>query len=613
MKTMKILSMLLLTLFIFAEITYAQSVKMNEVYSRGVVTDPDWVEIYNSSSAAISIGGYKIYDNGGQAGTKPKKEFPVGTIIPAYGYFVIVTDDGTASGFGISSGGEWLWLEDSLGVVRDSVNVGAMDVTQSYLRAPDGGALWKLSNTITRNRSNVVLTPILLPQYIQGFNGTNNNRTFFPFGVRLENLAPNTTYRYINQVVAYTDGPTTSGAGNVLFVYPDSIVRTTGPSLTNAGPYGILSTNGSGVHEGWYITEPTGNARFTPGAYISMRIRLNDGNNGTTAVIWATSDSVKVINYGTANDPNQGTGIWGLSWSPAKEFVFLYDNVEGTGRPLAGSIVESDGINVTAVTSIVQFYRDNVDNILGAWGTIIPNQLPNGVRRIERRAFANGSVFLPVATSSTGTWPSGPNTVNPLGGLTPFALTKTDAPLPVELTSFTGSVVDGKVNLTWTTKTETNNSGFEVQRKDAGQFQTIGFVEGNGTSATEANYSFVDSKSLSGKVEYRLKQVDFDGSFEYSNVIMVDVEIPVEFSLSQNYPNPFNPVTTISYQLPVEGFVSLKVFDVLGNEVSSLVNRQQEAGKYQVNFEGKNLASGIYVCRLQAGEFVSMIKMNLLK
>ena len=152
MKKLFTILMVFFVAFLFSNISYSQSIKMNEIFPRGTVGNLDWIEIYNSSSAAINIGGYKIYDSGGRNGTKPKKLFPTGTTIPGYGYTVIITDTadfvGDLSGFGLSNGGEWVWLEDSLGVVIDSILFGATaTVNESYGRAPDGGP-WKLLSTI---------------------------------------------------------------------------------------------------------------------------------------------------------------------------------------------------------------------------------------------------------------------------------------------------------------------------------------------------------------------------------------------------------------------------------------------------------------------------------
>jgi len=600
---------------------------MNEIFPRGTVGNLDWIEIYNSSSAAINIGSFKIYDSGGRNGTKPKKLFPTGTTIPGYGYTVIITDTadfvGDLSGFGLSNGGEWVWLEDSLGVVIDSILFGATaTVNESYGRAPDGGP-WKLLSSLTRGKSNVILTEVLLPQYIQGFNGTNNNRTPYVFRVKIDNLLSNTTYRFINQIISSADGPTTSGAGNVFFVkasVDSPFVRTTGPSLTDLGPYGTLTTDASGSYTGWFISEPTGNARFTPGNSLFMRIRLNDGATGTTAVHWATTtNSVNVINYGTTSDATSGTGIYSRSFADPKDFIFLYDNVDGTGRPLASAIVETDGINLNVVTSVPLFYRDSVDQITGAWGSIIPNQLANGVRRVERRLFADGSIFPLVATDEDGLWPSGANTVNPLGGLTAIRIESTDAPVPVELTSFSASVADNAVALSWITETETNNMGFEIQRKDIDEFTTTGYVEGKINSTTRQNYSYVDEGVVSGKYIYRLKQIDLDGTSNFSNSIEVDLTAPIDFALSQNYPNPFNPSTTINYSLPFESNVKIIVYNLVGEVVKELVNSSQQTGYHSVKFNGVDFSSGIYFYSISASSidgqqnFNSVRKMTLLK
>jgi hypothetical protein len=193
--------------------------------------------------------------------------------------------------------------------------------------------------------------------------------------------------------------------------------------------------------------------------------------------------------------------------------------------------------------------------------------------------------------------------------------------LPVELTSFSGQVIGSGVRLTWTTASEQNNSGFEVQRAITQDVWTpLGFVPGAGTTTEAQSYAFTDAQAA-GTVRYRLKQIDFDGQFEYSNIIEVNTGLPTEensnlpkqFALSQNYPNPFNPTTIIAYQLPVAGNVSLKIFDMLGKEVATLVNGRQDAGAYTVDFNASQLSSGVYFYRLQSGSFVQTRKMMLVK
>jgi hypothetical protein len=198
-----------------------------------------------------------------------------------------------------------------------------------------------------------------------------------------------------------------------------------------------------------------------------------------------------------------------------------------------------------------------------------------------------------------------------------------DDPIPVELTSFTANVVDNIVRLNWTTATELNNQGFEIQRKEKsdliGLWKAIGFIPGFGTVTEPKTYSFVDEVE-SGSYSYRLKQIDFDGSFSYSNEIEVDVNILKEFALEQNFPNPFgkathsdDPTTKISYYLAEPAYVQLVIFNSLGEQVSTVVNEYQKNGKYSVDFNAQNLSSGIYFYKLVAGNFVSIRKMILMR
>ncbi len=235
-----------------------------------------------------------------------------------------------------------------------------------------------------------------------------------------------------------------------------------------------------------------------------------------------------------------------------------------------------------------------------------------------------------------------------------------NAPLPVELISFTAELIGNAIILNWQTATEINNYGFEIERqilKQASQptrqvqndnylWEKVGFVEGAGNSNSPKEYSFFDDKTsevfknlggLDGSIQYRLKQIDFDGKFEYSEIITVETlqatSLPTEFALEQNYPNPFNPATTIKYSIPntviasarlaetlsrqeakqsQEMNVTLKVYDILGNEVATLVNEKKDAGSYRVNFNASNLTSGVYLYRLNTSSGYTMTKKLML-
>ncbi|MCX6122882.1 MAG: T9SS type A sorting domain-containing protein [Ignavibacteriales bacterium] len=278
------------------------------------------------------------------------------------------------------------------------------------------------------------LTSIVLPQYIQGNTGTNANRIPFAYRARLSGLSANAIYRYYNQVVISTDAATANGAGNCIFASKTgSFVRTTNPGLKTAGTYDSLTTDGTGAYEGWFIIEPTGSGKFVPGKYIFMRIILNDGAAGSTAVTRiTTTDSVRVVKLDPAVSDSTGTCLRGTSSASPKDFIFTYDNTTGTGRPISGSFVESDGTDNTTAKSYASFYGSNVNGVNGAFGVVLPNALANGVRRIEQRSLLTGSIIA-AATDADGIWPSGVNTVNPAGGTTEIVLAPTDVQLTTDV------------------------------------------------------------------------------------------------------------------------------------------------------------------------------------
>lgn len=195
-----------------------------------------------------------------------------------------------------------------------------------------------------------------------------------------------------------------------------------------------------------------------------------------------------------------------------------------------------------------------------------------------------------------------------------------DNSMPVELASFSAAPKENNVELKWKTATEENNYGFEVQRSEVrshrseGNWTKVGFVEGSGNSNAPKDYSFVEKRVGNGKYSYRLKLINNDGSFKYSYCVEIEVKfIPSVFALSQNFPNPFNPSTTIDYQLPKESKVTLKMYDVLGKEVATVVDEMKEAGSYNVQIDAGGFASGVYFYRIVAGDFVSIKKMVLMK
>lgn len=195
--------------------------------------------------------------------------------------------------------------------------------------------------------------------------------------------------------------------------------------------------------------------------------------------------------------------------------------------------------------------------------------------------------------------------------------------IPVEMLTFTANVRSNMVEINWSTASEMNNRMFEIQRADGNSGQsslnwiTIGYVEGNGTTTERSDYSFTDKAPVNGVSYYRLKQIDFDGTFKILNAEMVEFSFVKEYSLEQNYPNPFNPSTVINYSIPVDGQVELVVYNILGSEVAVLVNEYKEAGNYSVEFStddiNNNLGSGVYIYKLKSGSFTQTRKMVVLK
>lgn len=225
--------------------------------------------------------------------------------------------------------------------------------------------------------------------------------------------------------------------------------------------------------------------------------------------------------------------------------------------------------------------------------------------------------------------------------ITFVGITTGNQPLPVELTSFSAQIQNKSVILEWKTATEVNNYGFEIERQsiDAGAsslghsssksiWTKIGFVEGNGNSNSPKSYAFTDNLDHAlalnlARLQYRLKQIDFDGSYKYSDIVKLQIDSPSEFVLQQNYPNPFNPSTTIKYEIPKSSFVKLSIFDLLGREIATPVNQVQNAGYHEITFNAENLASGIsarggyasgvYIYTINVNGFTQSKKMLLMK
>lgn len=322
------------------------------------------------------------------------------------------------------------------------------------------------------------------------------------------------------------------------------------------------------------------------GKYYSVNYK-NTGYSNTDAIFMETSAEPVTITAVTNDFPTRGTGNDGtvtVTLSGAKsteEKIFVRYTTDGWAT---STFVEATGSGTTYTASI-------------------PNAAITGYN-------GNDEYYALTTTVSTPT-----HAVADLITLKYNNNSGSNYPLPVELSGLNGTVVNGKVRLTWSTKTEVNNAGFEIQRLEKSGWNNVGFVQGQGTTNTAHEYSFTDSPNGPGKYSYRLKQIDRDGKFVFSDQVESEVGLTAQdYSLSQNYPNPFNPTTNISFAVKERQFVSLKVYNLVGQEVATLVNGVVEPNSLQtVEFNGKDLSSGIYFYTLTSKDRHEVRKLMLMK
>jgi hypothetical protein len=404
-----------------------------------------------------------------------------------------------------------------------------------------------------------------------------------------------------------------AGTGGGVFLTTNSGTSWTNSGLTNTSIRSLAISGTNIFAGGWGVFLSTNNGT----SWTSVNSGLTDSSISSLTVS-GTNIFAGTWQSGVFLSTNNGTS-WTAVNSGLTDITILSFAISGTNI-FAGTwggyvnLTTNNGTSWTSVSSGLPNYSSIMSLAVSGTSIFAGTEYGgvylstnNGTSWSEVNSGLMNNYIVSLAVSGTnifaGTWGSGV-WLRPLMEI-----------IPVELTSFTASVKPGgHVVLNWSTATELNNRIFEIERRpvDDGQFMTIGFVEGRGTTTEPQNYNFADNNVSPGTYGYRLKQIDFDGSFEYLNEIMVDVP-PSDFELNQNYPNPFNPSTTISWQSPADGHQTLKVFDVLGNEVAVLVDEFRSAGRYEATFDAGNLASGIYLYKLQAGDYIQTKKMILMK
>ncbi len=366
----------------------------------------------------------------------------------------------------------------------------------------------------------------------------------------------------------------------------------------------VMKYNGSG----WEIV---GSAGFSPGAADGMSIAI-DGS-GTLYVAYADGSGTEPSYKANVMKYNgSGWEIVGLAGFSPDATGDISIAIDGSGTPY---VAYKDAANANKAT--VMRYSG------GNWANVgLAGFSAGEVYYTSLEISANGTPIVGYMDSGN----------SEKATVMKYSVSQAD-PLPVELSSFTASTVGSSIVLNWQTATEVNNYGFEVERtaplnlpqgETSGlrDWEKIGFVQGNGNSNSPKEYSFTDENPPAGNLQYRLKQIDTDGQFEYYGTIaeinlsptgVNEKELPKDYALLQNYPNPFNPATNIVFRIKEFGLVTLKIYDVLGNEISTLVNENKEPGEYNIKFDGSNLSSGIYYYKLTCGEFSEVKKLMLMK
>lgn len=417
------------------------------------------------------------------------------------------------------------------------------------------------------------------------------------------NIVPGSVVNIYNNIISSISSISNAAAG-----------VNSGISIESAGTYNVYNnmiygfslnaTNPTATFRGIAVTAATATANI----YFNTIYMTNLADIGTGTVTY----SGIFVSDGTNDIKNN------IVYSAEGDFANYCIYRSGTNGTLASNY--NNFYPVSSTNGNVGFWNNAATPTLANWQTASGQDANSKSKQV----FFVSTTDLHLTGSSVGDFDLAGT---PISGITtdidgdsrhplfPYmGADEAPVPLPVELISFSASVDKGSVILRWSTASEINNRGFEVQRNISGDFVTIGFVDGKGTVTEKQNYTFTDVNPGLGVIQYRLKQVDFDGTYSYSGIVEVDISAPLNFELAQNYPNPFNPTTTIRFSVANIVNVSLVVYNTLGEEVMTLVNNQlTEPGVYNVVFDASNLASGTYIYRLTAGDFVMTKKMVLTK
>ena len=453
-------------------------------------------------------------------------------------------------------------------------------------------------------------TSVATPQYMG--SGTAS-RIPTMFIATVNNLLPNTTYRYYTQASVPSDlGTTAGGAGNSILidntVTPVALTYSSSLSVTTANGYGKFTTNGNGSFTGSFGFVHTSNTRFTAGNYVTPTVTLTQEGNTFVQYRFALNDSIKVLQFAVTSGVNDGSFINGTSLSLSSNLVGLWSSQTGgfinnqvSEKPLSMTLVEKPTVvtgNGGSVwrTSFITGY----DSAVGSWNTIIPNINNNGVRLIQQIDLVTGQV-IGCNSDDDGVWPAGTNTVNPINGSTlPLQIVSVDAPLnggscyrvlPVKISMFEVSKSNDKVVVNWQTAQEINMYEFVVEKSTDGiHWKTLSSVNAFGNSNTAKYYAAVDYLPKVGINYYRLKSVSLSGAFDYSQIKFVTFKDAIHLSIA---PNPASTFTIVNVDSKYTGEKKIQLVDAKGvvvKTISSIANT--------ININTADLQKGIYVVKV---------------
>jgi uncharacterized protein (TIGR02145 family) len=547
----------------------------------------------NTSGFSILLGGFHKYDGTFQ-------DLGYEAYYPFDEKFVnIIYSNSSAIG----------WVMDSNEGFGGSLRCVRDDIGQLALKSPAGGENWQIGTTkkIKWTLSEVVNIRI---DYTTN-NGTSwiNIIPSYPTSLGSYNWTiPNAPSTNCRVKITSTNSSDTNSTSGIFNIYQVPINPCPGvPTVTYAGQtYNTIAIgeqcwmrenlnlgaminvtgdqSNNGIREKYCYNNDTNNCSIYGGLYQwneAMQYSTLDGAQGICPADWHiptwsdlsllksfvnnNSNSLKELGQGTGSGAGtNSSGFSALLAGISYQGLFYYLNIGGDWwTSTIYDVTNAYNLQVAASTNIIQGHP--VDNMLGY-----------SIRCINDLTVSE---------------------------------------LPVELTSFTTSILENSVILNWETATEINTSSFEIQRrgKDISVWTKISSLQAAGNSSIKKNYCYIDKNIPSGNYFYQLKIVDLDGSFKYSDIVDVEVVPPVNYELLNAYPNPWNPTTTIRYQIPINVFVTIKVFDALGKEVITLVNEVKSAGRYEILFNGKDLSSGVYYYQMKASKYTKTKKIILVK